>query len=202
MNSRTPANKGRRFPAELLSPEEVLALLRACSSRARTGIRNRALIAVLYRGGLRISEALALRPKDVDQAAGTVTVLHGKGDQRRTVGMDPAAFALLERWLDKRRALGIGARRPLFCTLEGRAIDSSYVRRLLPRLAARVGIEKRVHAHGLRHAHAAELAAEGLPVNVVQQQLGHGSLATTDRYLRHIAPRERVAAMRAREWAV
>ena len=81
MNSRTPANKGRRFPAELLSPEEVLALLRACSSRARTGIRNRALIAVLYRGGLRISEALALRPKDVDQAAGTVTVLHGKGDQ-------------------------------------------------------------------------------------------------------------------------
>ncbi len=47
-----------------------------------------------------------------------------------------------------------------------------------------------------------ELAAEGVPVNVVQQQLGHGSLATTDRYLRHIAPAERVAAMRAREWAV
>ena len=103
---RAPANKGRRFPAELLSPEEVRALLRACSSRAPTGIRNRALIAVLYRGGLRISEALALHAKDVDQAAGTVTVLHGKGDQRRTVGMDPAAFALLERWLDKRRALG------------------------------------------------------------------------------------------------
>jgi site-specific recombinase XerD len=199
---RPPANKGRRFPAELLSPEEVRALLRACSSRAPTGIRNRALIAVLYRGGLRISEALALRAKDVEEAAGTVTVLHGKGDQRRTVGMDPAAFALLERWLDKRRALGLSARRPIFCTLRGEAIDSSYVRRLLPRLAARAGIEKRVHAHGLRHAHAAELAAEGLPVNVVQQQLGHGSLATTDRYLRHIAPRERVAAMRAREWAV
>jgi len=200
--ARTPANKGRRFPAELLSPDEVRALLRACSSRAPTGIRNRALIAVLYRGGLRISEALALYAKDVDQAVGTVTVLHGKGDQRRTVGMDPAAFALLERWLDKRRALGLSARRPVFCTLRGEAIDSSYVRRLLPRLAARAGIEKRVHAHGLRHAHAAELAAEGLPVNVVQQQLGHGSLATTDRYLRHIAPAERVAAMRAREWAV
>jgi len=196
------SNKGRRFPAELLSSEEVRALLRACSSRAPTGIRNRALIAVLYRGGLRISEALALHTKDVDQAAGTVTVLHGKGDQRRTVGMDPAAFGLLERWLDKRRTLGLSGRRPIFCTLEGRAIDSSYVRRLLPRLAARAGVEKRVHAHGLRHAHAAELAAEGLPVNVVQQQLGHGSLATTDRYLRHIAPRERVEAMRRREWAV
>jgi len=196
------SNKGRRFPAELLSPEEVRGLLRACSSRAPTGIRNRALIAVLYRGGLRISEALALRAKDVDQAAGTVTVLHGKGDQRRTVGMDPAAFALLERWLDKRRALGLSGRRPIFCTLGGEPLDSSYVRRLLPRLAAKAGIEKRVHAHGLRHAHAAELAAEGLPVNVVQQQLGHGSLATTDRYLRHIAPRERVEAMQRREWAV
>jgi site-specific recombinase XerD len=195
-----PANKGRRYPAELLSPDEIRALIRACSARAPTGIRNRALIAVLYRGGLRISEALALYPKDVDQVAGTVTVLHGKGDQRRTVGMDPAAFALVERWLDKRRAVGIGPRRPLFCTLEGRRLDASYVRRLLPRLARKAGIEKRVHAHGLRHAHAAELAAEGVPVNVVQQQLGHGSLATTDRYLRHIAPRERVEAMRERSW--
>ena len=74
---RSRANKGRRFPAELLSSEEVRALLRACSSRAPTGIRNRALIAVLYRGGLRISEALDLLPKDVDSAQGTLTVLHG-----------------------------------------------------------------------------------------------------------------------------
>lgn len=72
------------------------------------------------------------------------------------------------------------------------------MRRLLPRLAAKAGVEKRVHPHGLRHAHA----AEGVPVNVVQQQLCHGSLATTDRYLRHIAPAERVAAMWAREWAM
>ncbi len=197
-----PANKGRRLPAELLSGEEVRALLRACSARAPTGIRNRALIAVLYRGGLRISEALALLPKDVDSEQGALTVLHGKGDRRRAVGMDPAAFALLERWLDRRRAIGLSGRRPVFCTLAGEPLDSSYVRRLLPRLAAKAGVEKRVHPHGLRHAHAAELAAEGVPVNVVQQQLGHGSLATTDRYLRHIAPAERVAAIRAREWAL
>jgi integrase/recombinase XerD len=200
-NGNRPANKGRRLPAELLLSEEVRALLRACSARAPTGIRNRALIAVLYRGGLRISEALALLPKDVDSDQGTLAVLHGKGDRRRTVGMDPAAFSLLERWLDRRRALGLSGRRPVFCTLAGEPLDSSYVRRLLPRLAQKAGVEKRVHPHGLRHAHAAELAAEGVPVNVVQQQLGHGSLATTDRYLRHIAPAERVAAMRAREWA-
>ena len=66
LTARPPTNKGRRFPAELLSPDEVRALLRACSSRAPTGIRNRALIAVLYRGGLRVSEALALHVKDID----------------------------------------------------------------------------------------------------------------------------------------
>jgi integrase/recombinase XerD len=199
---RVPANKGRRYPAELLTATEVRALLRACSSRAPTGIRNRALIAALYRGGLRLSEALALQPKDLDQPAGTITILHGKGDRRRVVGLDPAGFALLERWLDKRSALAIGARRPLFCTLTGEPLDASYVRRLLPRLAARAGIEKRVHPHGLRHTHAAELAAEGKPVNLIQAQLGHASLATTDRYLRHIAPQQLVEAIRTREWSL
>ena len=197
---RTSANRGRRFPAELLTEGEVRALIRACSTRAPSGIRNRALIAVLYRGGLRISEALALEPRDVDPARGMLNVRHGKGDRQRLVGLDPAAFALLERWLDRRAALGLARRRRVFCTLQGAALDSSYVRRLLPRLARRARIEKRVHPHGLRHAHAAELAQEGVPVNVIQQQLGHGSLATTDRYLRHIAPRERVEAMRARVW--
>jgi site-specific recombinase XerD len=84
----------------------------------------------------------------------------------------------------------------------GRSESRLGTKRLLPRLAAKAGVEKRVHPHGLRHAYAAELAAEGVPVNVVQQQLGHGSLATTDRYLRHIAPREPVDTMQAREWAV
>jgi len=69
-------------------------------------------------------------------------------------------------------------------------------------LASKAGIEKRVHPHGLRHAHAAELAAEGLPPNLIQLQLGHSSLATTDRYLRHIAPAELVRAMQSRTWAV
>jgi site-specific recombinase XerD len=188
------------FPPSCSAPRRSERSSAPARPERQPATENRALIAVLYRGGLRISEALALYPKDIDQAQGTVTVLHGKGDKRRTVGMDPAAFALVERWLDKRRAVGIGPRRPLFCTLEGRRLDASYVRRLLPRLARKAGIEKRVHAHGLRHAHAAELAAEGVPVNVVQQQLGHGSLATTDRYLRHIAPRERVEAMRERSW--
>ena len=81
-------------------------------------------------------------------------------------------------------------------------MKGSYVRTLLPRLADKAGIEKRVHPHGLRHTHAFELMMEGVPVPIIQQQLGHASLATTDRYLRHIAPRDVVMAMQARDWTV
>jgi len=179
--TRRLGNAGKTYPAEILTADEVRALIRACSHRAPTGIRNRALIVVLYRAGLRVSEALALRPKDVDLEAGTVTVLHGKNDRRRTVGIDAGAGAVIERWAERRRGLGINGRAPLFCTLGGDPLQASYVRALLPRLAARAGIEKRVHPHGLRHTHAAELAAEGTPINLVQAQLGHSNVATTSR---------------------
>jgi site-specific recombinase XerD len=195
---RIPANKGITYPAEVLTPDEVRALLKACSPRASTGLRNRALLMVLYRGGLRIAEALQLAPKDIDRASGTITVLRGKGGKRRTIGLDPGAFAVIERWLDRRTKLGINGRSPLFCTLDGRRVATAYVRALMPRLARKVGIEKRVHAHGFRHTHAAELALEGKPVNLIQAQLGHASLAVTSTYLAHIAPATLIEAMRSR----
>jgi integrase len=199
---RTPANRGKRYPAEVLTPDEIRGLLKACSRRAPTGIRNAAAIAVMYRGGLRLGELLALKPKDVDAKSGSVAVLHGKGDRRRTVGLDPTAMALVLRWMDRRKALGIGPRSPLFATLDGRPLKPSYLRTLLPRLAQKAGIAKRVHPHGLRHTLAFELMMEGIPVPIIQRQLGHASLATTQRYLDHLAPREVIEAMRQREWAI
>lgn len=194
-------NKGCKYPAEPLSADEVRRLLAAPSRRAPTGIRNRALLVVLWRAGLRVSEALALCSKDVDPAAGTLRVLHGKGDKSRTVGMDPEAFALLERWMDARARLGHNGKAPLFCTLKGAPLSSAYVRALMPRLAKRAGIEKRVHAHGLRHTLAAELRAEGVDIGVISKQLGHSSIATTARYLDHVAPAAVVDAMRSRTWS-
>jgi site-specific recombinase XerD len=179
-----PANRGLKLPPEPLTPDEVRKLIRACSPRAATGVRNRALIVTLYRAGLRVSEALALLPKDLDSDAGTVRVLHGKGDKARVVGLDAGAWAILQLWLDRRAALGINGRQPVFCTLQGEPVKAAYVRTLLPRLARKAGIDKRVHAHGLRHTHAFELASENTPIHVIQAQLGHSSLATTDRYWR------------------
>jgi site-specific recombinase XerD len=197
---KKPWNKGRKLPAEPLTHDEVKALLKACSNRAPTGIRNRALIVLFYRGGLRLKEALSLMPKDCDTKQGTVRVLHGKGDKARFVGLDPEASAVLQRWLDRRTGIGVNGRHPLFCTLKGRHLSSADVRNLMKRVATKVGTEKRVHAHGLRHTHAYELANEGTPLHVIQQQLGHSSLATTDRYVRHLKPQQVVEVMRRRTW--
>jgi site-specific recombinase XerD len=158
------------------------------------------MIALAWRSGLRIGEVLALRPKDVDLASGTVTIQHGKGDKLRRVGLDAGTVALVARWLEVWRKLGIPARSPLICTLDGGKVCQDYVRHLLPRLARRAGIEKRVHCHALRHAYAIELEREGATLSTIRDLLGHSSAATTDRYLRRLGAGDAVEFGRQREW--
>lgn len=195
-----PRKPAHRFPPEVLTDEEVGRLLGACSRRAPTGIRNRAFIAVLYRAGLRIGEALDLFPKDIDLEAGSIRVLRGKGGRARTVGIDPAAGAIVDRWLPVRSELDLGPRQLVFCTVRGEPMGDAYVGVLMPRLARKAGIEKRVHAHGLRHTHVAQLRAEGIDIGIISKQLGHRSIATTACYLDHIAPQQVIETMRRRCW--
>lgn len=197
---RKPANAGKRYRIDLLTPAEVGALLDACGN-SMSGARNRALITLLYRAGLRLGEALQLAPADVDLARGTVTVLRGKGGKRRLCAVDPDAAPIIDQWLRVRHRLNPGEGTPLFCTMACGRMSPSYVRTLLPRLAAAAGIEKRVHAHGLRHSHASELAREGIPPHLIQRQLGHSSLATTDVYLRGISSEELVSTIGQRRWS-
>ena len=192
------SNLGRHFPVEVLSPAEIGRLIDACSHRAPTGLRNRALIVALWRGGLRVSEALDLLPKDVDRTVGTVHVLNGKGGKPRMVALDPLAFSVLARWLDERAKLKQSAQSPVFCTLHGGRLQTAYVRALLPRLAEAAEIGKRVHAHALRHTHACELLRERVPINLIQKQLGHKNLAVTSRYLDHFVAPELTDAMQRR----
>lgn len=199
-----PPNYGRRFPAEVLTSDEVGRLIAACPRRGPSGLRDRALIVVMWRAGLRIAEALALELRDVDLQAGTLTVRHGKGNRRRVVGIDPTAQAVLERWLDARSRLGVPRGARVFCTVSaprpGRPYQSPQARIMLKRRAGRAGIDKRVHPHGLRHTFAVELLREGLDVKMIQMQLGHNDLRTTDRYLSHLMPLELVEAMQRRDW--
>jgi site-specific recombinase XerC len=95
--------------------EEIIAVMRAAGN-GPDGVRLRGVIVVLWRAGLRSSEALALNETDLDADRGALLVRHGKGDERREVGMDRWAWSHLEPWLEVRRALPVG---PLFCVLRG-----------------------------------------------------------------------------------
>ncbi len=194
--THTGNTKGTKLPPEPLERDEIDALMAACSNRAPTGIRNRALVVMLWRGMLRINEALHLKPADFNATKGTVRVLNGKGRKARTIALNAESAALVARWLDRRVKLGINNHRWLFCTLDGTLIQDSYVRNMLPRLARRSAIAKRVHAHGLRHSGACEMRRAGVDIGIISKALGHTSIATTARYLDHIEPTLVIDAMR------
>jgi site-specific recombinase XerD len=196
-----PPNKGLKYPAEPLSSDEAVRLLEMCSRRAPTGVRNAALIVILWRGGLRISEALALEVRDVDLDVGAIHVRHGKGGTSRTVGLDPGACAVVQRWVARRAKLGLDGRGPLFTTLRGASVSAPYVRMMLTRTARRAGVEKRVHPHGLRHTMAVEMLREGFDVVTIGRQLGHKTLSATEVYLRHLSPEALLRAVRSRFWS-
>jgi len=179
-----------------LTSSEVTRLVRACSKRSSTGLRNRALITVLYRGGFRVSEALHLVEADLDRLSRVIR--HTRRGRSRAVGLDPGAFQILERWVERRREISLPFAAPLFCTLRGDEMRTSYVRALFARLAQAARIEKRVSAEILRRTLAAELAREGFPVSVIQAHLGHANASTTSRYLAALArPEALVAAAQA-----
>jgi len=195
---RPPRNKGLRYPADPPTVEEIIAVMRQTSDD-RHGFRLRALIIVLWRGGLRIREALALGERDLDPRRGSLLVRSGKGGRRREMGMDAWGWEQLGPWLAARVELPIG---PLFCVIDGptrgRPWSSANVHVEFRRLAAQADIRRRFAPHQLRHAHAVELAREGVPLNVIQRQLGHANLGTTSIYLQGIDTEEIIATVHAR----
>ena len=105
---RMPRNKGLRYPPDPPTVEEIIAVMRAAGD-APEGMRLRGVIIVLWRAGLRISEALALAETDLDRQRGAVLVRAGKGGRRREVGMDRWAWEQLDPWTELRRRLPVGA---------------------------------------------------------------------------------------------
>lgn len=193
-----PSNKGLRYPPDPPTVEEIVAVMRA-AGESPEGVHLRGIIVVLWRAGLRISEALALNETDLDSSRGSLIVRRGKGDKRREVGMDRWAWAHLDPWLTLRRELPVGR---LFCVLHGptrgRSCASAGIRAQLHHAAATAGVRRRFAPHQLRHAHAVEMSREGISLLVTQRQLGHADLAITSRYLRGIDNTEIIAAVHER----
>jgi site-specific recombinase XerD len=195
---RPPRNKGRRYPADPPTVEEIVSVMRTARDDAH-GRRLRGLIVVLWRAGLRIQEALALAEADLDRRRGALLVRRGKGGRRREVGMDTWGWDELQPWLGLRVELPVG---PLFCVLNGptrgRQWSSAAVRAELQRTAVAAGVRRRFAPHQLRHAHAVEMAREGVPLVVIQRQLGHSNLGITSVYLQGIDNAEIIDTVHAR----
>jgi integrase len=180
---QAPRNKGRVYPADPPTVDEIVAVMRQ-TPPDRHGLRLRALIVVLWRGGLRIPEALSLIESDLDPRRGSILIRRGKGNRRREVGMDGWAWSdHLAPWLAARVELPVGA---LFCVIDGptrgRPWSATAARGELRRYALAAGVRRRFAPHQLRHAHAVELAREGVPLPVIQRQLGHSYVSTTSVY--------------------
>jgi site-specific recombinase XerD len=170
---RPPRNKGRTYPADPPTVEEIVAVMRRAGDRT-PGLRTRALIVLLWRAGLRINEALSLTESDLDAARGSILVRRGKGGRRRQVGMDTWGWEHLNQGIEVRLALPVGA---LLCVVDGptagRRWSATAARATLRHLAVSAGVRRRFAPHQLRHAHAVEMAHEGVPLVVIQRQLGH-----------------------------
>jgi len=167
------------YPADPPRVEEIVAVMRQAGGGLH-GDRVRALIVVLLRAGLRIWEALDLHEGDLEPARGALLVREGKGGRRREVGMDDWGWGQLRPWVAERVTRPVG---PLFCVIDGptrgRPWSAPAVRIQLRRLAAEAGVRRRFAPHQLRHAHAVEMAREGVPLNVIHDRSeGQGASAT------------------------
>lgn len=191
-----PPKPGRRFP-KTLSEADVEALLAAPDAASARGLRDRAMLEVLYASGLRVSELVALKTFEASLDAGVVRIL-GKGAKERLVPLGEEAVDWVRRYLGEARPQLLGRRSAdaLFVTARGAAMTRQAFWHNLKRYGARAIPGKRLSPHVLRHAFATHLINHGADLRVVQMLLGHADISTTQIYT-HVA-RERMKALHAK----
>ena len=174
--------QARRLPI-FLTLEEVEALLEAPRDTTAAGLRDRAMLHVLYATGLRVSELIGLSINSIQLDAGYL-VARGKGDKERLVPLGRRAVAEVRAWLGRGRPALLRGRasRALFVGPRGTALTRQGVWKLLRRHALAAGIKKQLSPHKLRHSFATHLVERGADLRIVQAMLGHADLATTQIY--------------------
>ena len=174
-----------RLPT-VLGPAAVERLLESPTSETRLGRRDRAVLETLYATGCRVSEVAGLRPVDLDLAVGTARCI-GKGNKERRVPLGSHAILALTLYLERDRP-ALVARRPettsVFVSKSGRPLSRIALWRIVKGHARAAGLHADVSPHTLRHSFATHLLAGGADLRVVQEMLGHASIATTQIYTR------------------
>jgi integrase/recombinase XerD len=172
-----------RLP-EVLSGEDIELIIRQTKTQNPLGLRDRAMLELLYATGLRVSELIRLSFNDVNLDVGYLRT-RGKGDKERIVPMGGAAIRALKEYLGEPRRVPAGKTeggQTLFLGRGGRGITRQGFWKLLRRYAAAAGIRKRITPHTLRHSFATHLLEGGADLRSVQSMLGHADIATTQIY--------------------
>ena len=190
------ARKALRVP-KVLSEAQVEALLAAPEVGHPLGLRDRAMLELMYASGLRVSELVGIATVRVGLAEGVLRVI-GKGSQERLVPFGDEAGDWIQRYLDQAREAILGGQRSdaLFVTARGGPMTRQMFWTLVKRHAATAGITAPLSPHTLRHAFATHLLNHGADLRAVQMLLGHADIATTTIYT-HVA-RERLRALHAK----
>ena len=180
-----------------LTEADVENLLHAPDTNSALGLRDRAMLEMLYASGLRVSELVTLKAAQVSRDMGVVRVM-GKGSKERLVPLGEEALAWLARYLGEARDTLLAGRvsDDLFVTARGEAMTRQAFWYLIKRYAARAALAKAISPHTLRHAFATHLLNHGADLRVVQLLLGHSDISTTQIYT-HVA-RERLKQLHAK----
>lgn len=169
---------------EVLSVEEIDAMIASIDPSTAEATRNHAIIETLYGCGLRVSELVSLEIGRIYAAEGYL-VIRGKGSKERLVPVSDTALAWIEGYLPERAALPIkhGEEPFLFLSRRGTRLTRQMIFTIIKRLASAAGIAKTISPHTLRHSFATHLLEGGANLRAIQQMLGHESIATTEIYL-------------------
>ncbi|MCW8962815.1 MAG: site-specific tyrosine recombinase XerD [Gammaproteobacteria bacterium] len=186
---------GRSLPKSL-SESDIEALLLSPDVATSLGLRDRAMLELMYASGLRVSEIVTLTMDQMSMQRGLLRLL-GKGDKERLVPMGEEAQEWLQRYLDQARADLLKSKRSdaIFVTARGQAMTRQAFWYMIKRSAKKAGISTALSPHTLRHSFATHLLNHGADLRVVQMLLGHSDLSTTQIYT-HVA-RERLKQLHA-----
>ena len=172
----------KRLPF-VMSNEEVDELLEAPDISKDNGMRDRAMLELMYATGLRVSELSSLRFRNVNMQNGLITV-YGKGNKQRSVPVSSFALEFLRKYIDgpRKRVKGSKDTDIIFLNRDGKALSRTYFFMQVKRYAEEKGIDSSVSPHTLRHCFATHLLENGASLRAVQEMLGHSNIATTQIY--------------------
>jgi integrase/recombinase XerD len=172
-----------KYLPETLNACTIKHLLESVSGTDPLGLRDRAMLELLYASGLRISELCSVRLEGIDLEEGMIRVI-GKGNKTRLIPVGSEAREAIRRYLEVERPQLVSRRSgaEVFLSIRGRKLTSQRVWQLIKRYAERAGLEANVYPHLLRHSFATHLLAGGADLRIIQEMLGHADISTTQIY--------------------